>query len=39
MREKSWLGRGSGWATYVLLGALFALTVAGCGQPPPSNDG
>ena len=30
---------GSVRAMFLLLGALFALTVAGCGQPPPSNDG
>ncbi len=35
MRGTGWLGRGSARAAYVLLGALFALTVAGCGQPPP----
>lgn len=39
MRETGWLGRGSVRAAFLLLGAVFALAVAGCGQPPPSNDG
>ncbi len=32
------LGQCPGRPAFLLLGAVFALTVAGCGQPPPSND-
>ncbi len=39
MRDKGWLDQGSGRAALLLLGAVFALAVAGCGQPPPSEDG
>ena len=38
MRKRSGLGFGPGRLAFLLLGALFALAVAGCGQPPPSND-
>ncbi len=38
MRKRSGLGFGPGRLAFLLLGALFALAVAGCGQPPP-NDG
>ena len=39
LRDKGWLDQGSGRAALLLLGAVFALAVAGCGQPPPSEDG
>ncbi|MDP8899753.1 MAG: EfeM/EfeO family lipoprotein [Actinomycetota bacterium] len=39
MRNRGRLGDGSARPAFLLLGALFALTVAGCGQPPPSNAG
>ena len=39
MRKRGRLGFGSGRPTFLLLGALLALAVAGCGQPPPSNEG
>ena len=39
MRERRRLGYGPRRVAFLLLGALFALAVAGCGQPPPSNDG
>ena len=39
MRKRSRLEYGRGRPAFLLLGALFALAVAGCGQPPPSNDG
>ena len=39
MRKRIGLGNGPGRPAFWLLGALFALMVAGCGQPPPSNDG
>jgi iron uptake system component EfeO len=39
LRKRIWLGDGPGRPAFWLLGALFALMVAGCGQPPPSNDG
>jgi len=35
LREKDRLGGGPARPVYLLLGALFALLVAGCGQPPP----
>ncbi|HEV2745242.1 MAG TPA: iron uptake system protein EfeO [Rubrobacter sp.] len=35
MREQDRLGGGPARSVYLLLGALFALLVAGCGQPPP----
>jgi iron uptake system component EfeO len=38
LRKRSGLGFGPGRLAFLLLGALFALAVAGCGQPPP-NDG
>jgi len=37
LRKRSGLGFGPGRLAFLLLGALFALAVAGCGQPP--NDG
>ena len=39
MRKRSGLGFGPGRLAFLLLGALFALAVAGCGQPPPSDEG
>lgn len=39
MRETGWLGHGSKKSVSLVLGALFALVVAGCGQPPPSENG
>jgi len=36
LREKDRLGSGSVRPAFLLLGALFALLVAGCGQPPPN---
>lgn len=39
MRKKFGLTDGPVRPAFWLLGALFALLVAGCGQPPPSNDG
>jgi len=39
LRKRGRLDSGPGRPAFLLLGALFALTVAGCGQPPPSNDG
>jgi iron uptake system component EfeO len=39
LRKRIWLGNGPGRPASWLLGALFALMVAGCGQPPPSDDG
>jgi iron uptake system component EfeO len=39
LRKRIGLGNGPGRPAFWLLGALFALMVAGCGQPPPSNDG
>jgi len=38
LRKRSGLEYGPGRPAFLLLGALFALAVAGCGQPPPSND-
>jgi iron uptake system component EfeO len=38
LRKRGRLGFGPGRPAFLLLGALFALAVAGCGQPPPSND-
>ncbi len=37
MRKRGRLGFGPGRPAFLLLGALFALTIAGCGQPPPSD--
>ena len=39
MRERVGLGHGPGRPAILLLGALFALAIAGCGQPPPSDEG
>jgi len=39
LREKDRLGGGPGRPAFLLLGALFALLVAGCGQPPPNEGG
>jgi iron uptake system component EfeO len=39
LRETGWLGHGSRRLALLMLGALFALVVAGCGQPPPSDGG
>jgi iron uptake system component EfeO len=39
LRKRGRLGFGPGRPAFLLLGALFALAVAGCGQPPPSNEG
>jgi iron uptake system component EfeO len=39
LRKRGGLEYEAGRPAFLLLGALFALAFAGCGQPPPSNDG
>jgi iron uptake system component EfeO len=39
LRKRIGLGNGPGRPAFWLLGALFALMVAGCGQPPPNDGG